>query len=222
MLSAEKYRYGLIGYPIGHSQSPSLFNELCEGRWEYDLLEYDNFEDSWRAFADGPYKAVNVTAPYKTLAAGRADIRSEAVRRIGAANILVKTPEGIAAHNSDFLAVRELLGQAGAKSVTVIGLGGAGRAALAAAEDLELPVRGLHHDEIAEGAADDVIIYTLPCAAPGCDRLACRAIIEANYKNPCLAEHNGYISGQEWLRAQAILGFAILTGQGPAEAGGTL
>lgn len=222
MLSAEKYRYGLIGYPIGHSQSPSLFNELCEGRWEYDLLEYGNFEDSWRAFADGPYKAVNVTAPYKTLAAGRADIRSEAVRRIGAANILVKTPEGIAAHNSDFLAVRELLGQAGAKSVTVIGLGGAGRAALAAAEDLELPVRGLHHDEIAEGAADDVIIYTLPCAAPGCDRLACRAIIEANYKNPCLAEHNGYISGQEWLRAQAILGFAILTGQGPAEAGGTL
>lgn len=222
MPGADDIRFGLIGYPIGHSQSPALFREECGGRWEYDLLEFDNFEDSWKAFADGPYKAVNVTAPYKTLAAGRADIRSEAVERIGAANILVKTAEGIAAHNSDFLAVRELLGQAVAKSVTVIGLGGAGRAALAAAEDLGLPVRGLHHDEIAEGVTDDVIIYTLPSAAPGCGRLSCRVLIEANYKDPCLTGHNGYVSGMEWLRAQAILGFAILTGQGPAEAGGTL
>ena len=213
MISTGKYRFGLIGYPIGHSQSPALFKEQCNGRWEYDLLEFDNFEDSWKAFADGPYKAVNVTAPYKTLAADRADIRSEAVERTGAANILVKTTEGIAAYNSDFLAVRELLKEAGAKSVTVIGLGGAGRAALAAAEDLGLPVRGLHHDEIADGVSDDVIIYTLPSTVPGCDRLNCRVIIEANYKDPCLTEHNGYVSGLEWLRAQARLGFGILTGQ---------
>lgn len=213
MPEAEDIRFGLIGYPIGHSQSPALFREECGGRWEYDLLEFDDFEDAWRAFAEGPYKAVNVTAPYKTSAAGRADIRSGAVGRIGAANILVKTAEGIAAHNSDFLAVRELLGQAVAKSVTVIGLGGAGRAALAAAEDLGLPVRGLHHDEIAEGVTDDVIIYTLPSAAPGCGMLSCRVLIEANYKDPCLTGHNGYVSGMEWLRAQARLGFGILTGQ---------
>lgn len=213
MISTDKYRFGLIGYPIGHSQSPALFKEECGGRWEYDLLEFDNFEDSWKAFANGPYKAVNVTAPYKTLAAERADICSAAVERTGAANILVKTPKGIAAYNSDFLAVRELLEKAGAKSVTVIGLGGAGRAALAAAEDLGLPVRGLHHNEISGGADDDVIIYTLPSAAPGCDRLGCRVIIEANYKDPCLTEHNGYVSGMEWLRAQARLGFGILTGQ---------
>ncbi|MDO5321345.1 MAG: hypothetical protein Q4F39_03030 [Bacteroidia bacterium] len=213
MNSTERYRFGLIGYPIGHSQSPALFKKECGGRWEYDLLEFDNFEDSLKAFADGPYKAVNVTAPYKTLAAERADIRSAAVERIGAANILVKTPEGIAAYNSDFLAVRELLEKAGAKSVTVIGLGGAGRAALAAAEGLGLPVRGLHHNEISEGVADDTIIYTLPSAVPGCDRLDCRVIIEANYKDPCLMGHNGYISGFEWLHAQAVLGFGILTGQ---------
>ena len=222
MSSTEEIRFGLIGFPIRHSQSPGLFKEECKGRWEYDLIEEEEFEAAWTRFADGPYKAVNVTAPYKTLAAERADIRSEAVEHIGAANILVKTPQGVAAYNSDYLAIKELLMKASATSVTVIGLGGAGRAAFAAAEDLGLPARSLHHEEIADGVTDDVIIYTLPSAAPGCDRLNCRVIIEANYKDPCLSGHEGYVSGLEWLRAQAILGFAILTGQGPAEAGGTL
>ncbi len=216
------HKFGLIGYPVGHSQSPSLFAELCGGAWGYDLIEEKTFEDAWRRFIEGPYRAVNVTAPYKTLAAERADIRSEAVEHTGAANILVKTPRGIAAYNSDYLAIKELLKKASAASVTVIGLGGAGRAALAAAEDLGLPVRGLHHNEIAGGVADDVIIYTLPSAAPGFDSLDCRIIIEANYKDPCLSGHKGYISGLEWLRGQALLGFPILTGRNTEETGRSL
>lgn len=205
--------FGLIGYPIGHSQSPALFAEFCGDKWGYDLIEEETFEEAWRRFIEGPYKAVNVTAPFKTQAASRADIKSPAVESIGAANILVKTPEGIEAYNSDYLAVKELLTGAGALSVTVIGLGGAGRAAVAAAEELGLPVRGLHHDEIGEGAADDVIVYTLPSPAPGYDRLACRTLIEANYKDPCLTGHDGYVPGLEWLRAQARLGYGIMTKQ---------
>lgn len=206
-------KFGLIGFPISHSQSPSLFKEAYDGRWEYDLIEEETFEAAWTRFINGPYKAVNVTAPYKTLAAERADVKSPAVERIGAANILVKTPEGISAYNSDYLAVKELLINAKAESVTVIGLGGAGRAAIAAAEELGLPVRGLHHDEIETGISDDVIVYTLPSAAPGCDRLDCRTLIEANYKDPCLSGHNGYISGLEWLHLQALLGYSLITGE---------
>lgn len=203
--------FGLIGYPIGHSQSPALFAEFCGDKRGYDLIEEATFEAAWSRFLDGPYRAVNVTAPYKTQAAAMADVKSPAVTRTGAANILVKTPEGISAYNSDYLAVRELLAGAHATSVTVIGLGGAGRAAVAAAEDLGLPVRSLHHDGITNGVKDDAIVYTLPSAAPGCDRLECRTLIEANYKDPCLTWHEGYVSGLEWLRAQARLGYGIMT-----------
>lgn len=213
MPKTDSPRFGLIGYPIGHSQSPALFAELCGGEWEYDLIEEVTFEAAWNRFVNGPYKAVNVTAPYKTQAAAMADIKSPAVERTGAANILVKTPEGIAAYNSDYLAVKELLNNAGAKSVTIIGLGGAGRAALAAAEELGLPVRGLHHDEIGDGVSDDVIVYTLPSASPGYDRLECRTLIEANYKDPCLTNCQGYIPGTEWLSLQASLGYPLMTGE---------
>lgn len=211
MPRTDKSRFGLIGYPIGHSQSPALFKEAYNGRWEYDLIEEDSFEAAWTRFIEGPYKAINVTAPYKTQAAARADIKSPAVERIGAANILVKTPEGIAAYNSDYLAVKELLNSAEAKSVAIIGTGGAGRAAIAAAEDCGLDIQVFHHDEIAGGVSADVIIYTLPKAVEGIDKLDCRTLIEANYKDPCLSGHDGYISGLVWLRSQANLGFVLMT-----------
>lgn len=214
-LSEDMHEFGLIGYPIGHSQSPALFAGAYGGRWGYDLLEYDGFEDSWRAFVDGPYLAVNVTAPYKTLAAGRADFRSPEVERIGAANILIKTAGGIVAYNSDFMAVKDLLTACSAESVTVIGMGGAGRAAFAAAESLGLDACGLHHDEVAGGASDDVIIYALPSAVPGIDKLDCRVLMEANYRTPCLQGHAGYVGGLVWLRAQARLGFGLMTGTKP-------
>ena len=97
-------RYALIGHPICHSLSPRLFEAAYGGRYAYDLLEGKYFEESYARFLKS-YDAVNVTAPFKEKAFERADIVSGPAALIGAANILVKTPEGVQAHNSDFSGV---------------------------------------------------------------------------------------------------------------------
>ena len=96
--------FGLIGHPIEHSQSPRLFEAAYHGKYSYDLIRGEYFEESYAKFLKG-YRAINVTAPFKEKAYEKADIVSGPVALTGAANILVKTPEGVSAHNSDFTGV---------------------------------------------------------------------------------------------------------------------
>ena len=97
-------RFGLIGDPIGHSASPQLFRTAYSGRFPYDLVEGKVFEESYLRFLR-EYKAVNVTAPFKEDAFGKADIVSGPCLLIGAANILLHTKDGVECHNSDFSGV---------------------------------------------------------------------------------------------------------------------
>ena len=124
-------KFGLIGDPIAHSLSPALFKAGYNGRWAYDLIEGNDFENSFQRFMK-EYQGINVTAPFKEMAFARADILSEECRLIGAANILVKTSDGVLACNSDFLGVRRWLQEVGAgdgSAVLIAGCGGAGKAA---------------------------------------------------------------------------------------------
>lgn len=206
-------KFGLIGYPISESRSPELFREVYGDRSQYDLIDVPSFDEAWRRFTEEGYRAVNVTSPFKVLAAGRADIRSEAVERIGAANILLKMEDGIMALNSDYLAVLSIIAglPEDIRTAAVIGCGGAGRAAAAAAEDAGLAVQALHHDEISGGVGADLVIYTCTGPVPGIERLRCKVLLEANYVSPCLADVPArYVGGLEWLRAQAKTGYGIV------------
>ena len=98
-------RFGLIGHPIAHSLSPALFKAGYDGRYPYELIETSDFEEAYGRFLQ-EYDGINVTAPFKELAFRKADILSEECQRIGATNLLIKTPEGIKAYNSDYLGVR--------------------------------------------------------------------------------------------------------------------
>ena len=143
-------KFGLIGHPIAHSLSPALFKAGYEGRYPYDLIETDDFEDAYGRFLKD-YDGINVTAPFKELAVRKADILSEECRQIGAANILVKTPEGIKAHNSDYLGVRQWLSEVAESldirpTILIVGLGGAGKAAAAAAHNLEYDLILMNRD----------------------------------------------------------------------------
>lgn len=139
-------RFGLIGHPIGHSLSPALFKAGYEGKYAYDLIESEDFETAFGAFIRD-YDGINVTAPFKEEAYRRAKILSEECTLIKAANILVKTPEGVKAYNSDFLGMRRWMEeQISGRSETsdtvasalIVGIGGAGKAAAAAAASLGL------------------------------------------------------------------------------------
>jgi shikimate 5-dehydrogenase len=207
-------RFGLIGHPIGHSLSPRLFAAAYGGRLPYDLIDTPDFEEAWARFLAG-YKAINVTAPFKADAFARVDWKSPECLRIGATNLVVKTPEGLRAYNSDYLGVRAILEPLGRGTAAVIGYGGAGKAALAAAEDLGYETRLYRHAEIGGGVRADVIIYTLPRFVEGADRLDCAHLLEANYRDACLSAHPGYIPGTEWLLQQAVTGYALMTGEQP-------
>lgn len=222
-------KFGLIGYPISHSLSPGLFASAYGDKYPYELIETPDFEQAWQRFT-AEYQAVNVTMPFKAEAARRADFKAPEVLRTGAANILVKTPRGIEAHNSDYLGVREILSgiAAGQEELTVavIGTGGAGRAAGAAAEDLGMRVSLYHHDQIAEGVCADIVIYALPCEVEGARKIRCRWLLEANYLQPALAQAQlfssdgtptEYIGGKRWLEAQAKHGFPIFFVSCPVE-----
>lgn len=158
-------RFGLIGDPIAHSLSPALFRAgYGTGEYTYDLIEGADFESSYRKFLDN-YDGINVTAPFKELAFAKADIRSPECRKIGATNLIVKTPEGIKAYNSDYYGIilslltamepgkdtEQLLSILNSNGTTlqktgksmkalVVGCGGAGKAAAVAAGDLGFTV----------------------------------------------------------------------------------
>ncbi len=105
-------KFGLIGHPIAESRSPMLFKKAYGGKYEYDLIEGEDFELSYQKFLD-EYQAVNVTAPFKQKAfekavalalEGKGSVSGPCFK-IKATNLLVKGPEGIEAHNSDFTGI---------------------------------------------------------------------------------------------------------------------
>ena len=247
-------RFGLIGHPIAHSLSPALFKAGYEGRYPYELIEGENFEESYRKFLE-EYDGINVTAPFKELAFAKADILSPVCEAVGATNLLVKTPQGVKAFNSDFLGVRMWLEEVAAEvltekiSVLIVGLGGAGKAAAAAAESLGIKVVRMNRtvrDEKTRPLDDfkecfkeaDIIIYNIPTAIQALNELTDKDftpgkpkfILEANYKDPSFGKEilakmqtanplARYTGGKTWLLYQAVTGYEIFTGEKPDLAG---
>ena len=197
-------KFGLIGYPIEHSLSPALFKAGYDGKYRYDLIQTADFEEAYARFLEG-YDGINVTAPFKELAIKKADILSEECQAIGATNLLIKTPEGIKAHNSDYLGLRlwiEKIARPESK-VLVVGLGGAGKAATQAARSSGHQVILMNRTRYSEDIRPlsefreafreaDIIIYNLPVRLPELDLLGQedfmegnrKIILEANYRNP--------------------------------------
>lgn len=204
-------KFGLIGHPIEHSLSPALFKAGYDGKYPYDLIQTADFEEAYARFLEG-YDGINVTAPFKELAIKKADILSEECQKIGATNLLIKTPEGIKAHNSDYLGLRlwiEMISREGFFSdhqiprILIIGLGGAGKAAAEAARSLGCNVTLMNRTQYTDDIRPlsefreafkvaDIIIYNLPVRLTELDLLGPedffegkkKHILEANYRNP--------------------------------------
>lgn len=194
-LNRTMQQFGLIGYPISHSLSPSLFKAGYDGKYSYVLIEEENFEKAYQRFIEEDFKGINVTAPFKEKALKKADIISDECHLVGATNLLIKTPEGIKAHNSDYLGVRLWLSgtsrEAGSvlprtindkPTVLVIGSGGAGKAAAAAALSLGMETTILNRTQYSpeirplsdfrkEFRKADIVIYNLPVRIQELDTL---------------------------------------------------
>lgn len=132
-------KYGLIGYPLGHSFSKSYFNEKFEN--EKIDAEYINFEiptlDSLpEILASNPeLKGLNVTIPYKEKVISYLDSISPEARAIGAVNVIRVDHKGnntfLKGFNSDVIGFTksiESLLERFHKKALILGTGGASKA----------------------------------------------------------------------------------------------
>ena len=132
-------KYGLIGYPLGHSFWKSYFNEKFEN--EGINAEYINFEiptlDSLpEILASNPeLKGLNVTIPYKEKVISYLDSISPEARAIGAVNVIRVDHKGndtyLKGFNSDVIGFTksiEPLLERFHKKALILGTGGASKA----------------------------------------------------------------------------------------------
>jgi shikimate dehydrogenase len=133
-------KYGLIGYPLGHSFSISYFNQKFAD--ESINAKYENFEIASidmlpEIIARNPnLKGLNVTIPYKERVIDFLDSISPEARAIGAVNVIRVTREGnktlLKGFNSDVIgftqSIEPMLDKKWHKKALILGTGGASKA----------------------------------------------------------------------------------------------
>ena len=132
-------KYGLIGYPLGHSFSQSYFNEKFQNE-NIDAL-YENFEiPSIENFPEiietNPnLRGLNVTIPYKEKVISYLDVISPEAREIGAVNVIKVERKGkstyLTGYNSNVIGFTrsiEPLIEKYHKKALILGTGGASKA----------------------------------------------------------------------------------------------
>lgn len=132
-------KYGLIGYPLGHSFSISYFNEKFANE-QIDAV-YENFEipsiDQLQEIIDTnpELQGLNVTIPYKEKVLNYLDNISPEARSIGAVNVIKVEHKGndtiLTGYNSDVIGFTksiEPMLQSYHKKALILGTGGASKA----------------------------------------------------------------------------------------------
>ena len=134
-------RYGLLGYPVGHSKSPiihRLFAEQTDQAMSYELVEVrpEKLDDMVRAFQRNGGRGLNVTVPHKADVTRLVDELSEAASIAGAVNTLDMRDNHIVGHNTDGIGlVRDLTQNwqfdIAGKRILIFGAGGAAQGIIA-------------------------------------------------------------------------------------------
>ena len=131
-------RAGLIGAKLGHSFSPRIHAAFAD--YSYRLIEFGE-QELGDFLTGGDFDALNVTIPYKQAVIPYLAELSDAAKRIGAVNTIVRRPDGsLWGHNTDYDGFADLVRDAGVslkgKKVLVLGSGGASRTAVTVATDM--------------------------------------------------------------------------------------
>ncbi len=122
-------RYGVLGWPVGHSRSPAMMQAAGLGRYQRLPVAPAAFADTVRALGASGFKGANVTIPHKEAALALATSASDAARAIGAANTLTFGHGGeIVADNTDAPGLMAALEGRVPRSACVLGAGGSARA----------------------------------------------------------------------------------------------
>jgi 3-dehydroquinate dehydratase/shikimate dehydrogenase len=142
--------YGVIGWPIGHSLSPHIHNPalrqlgLNATYLPFSIKDLKDFGPHLRRFA-----GFSVTIPHKVRILDFVDVVDETVKQTGAANTLVNREQKLFAFNTDVYGTHQALKkafEAGVHRATLLGTGGAARAAALVLKERECAVTVLARD----------------------------------------------------------------------------
>ncbi len=178
---------GVIGRPVAHSLSPVIQNAWIQAAKLDAVYVALSPSDDWFApFINGCraglVAGLNVTLPFKSQALAMADEASERARQAGAANLLLFADDGsIQADNTDGVGLMAAFAAqapgfaARGRTITVLGAGGAARAAAALLEAGAAAVRLVNRtrekaEEIADALGERVGVFGwdgLPAAFEG-------------------------------------------------------
>lgn len=132
-------KYGLIGYPLGHSFSISYFNEKFQNEGidavyeNYEIPDIDNLPEILDSNPE--LRGLNVTIPYKQQVIKYLDALSPEAQAIGAVNVIKVTHKDrktiLKGYNSDVIGFTrsiEALIEPCHKKALILGTGGASKA----------------------------------------------------------------------------------------------
>jgi len=123
-------KYGLLGRTLGHSYSPAIHRRLGDGAYELFEREPEDVEAFLRS---GCWDGLNVTIPYKKTVIPYLDALSEAARKTGSVNTIVRRRDGtLFGDNTDVFGFSGTVCRSGidvsGKKALVLGSGGASAA----------------------------------------------------------------------------------------------
>lgn len=129
--------YGLIGEKLGHSYSKVIHEMLCGYR--YDLHPLPTEAEARRFLEQRPFKAINVTIPYKRLVMEYCAHIDPRAKAIGAVNTVVNKNGLLYGYNTDYLGFAHLCSAHGVdfagRTVLILGTGGTHNTTAAVAKD---------------------------------------------------------------------------------------
>jgi len=140
-------RYGLVGYPLGHSFSKRYFSEKfkkagIQSSHVYELFEIEylkDFPSIWNRYPD--LQGVNVTIPHKVNIKNFLDQLDVSAHKVGAVNVVKKQGSKLVGYNSDYIGFKDsLVNWMGDKKpeTLILGSGGASLAIQVALDDLDI------------------------------------------------------------------------------------
>uniref|UniRef100_UPI004047C3BD shikimate dehydrogenase family protein n=2 Tax=Roseivirga sp. TaxID=1964215 RepID=UPI004047C3BD len=188
-------KFGLIGYPLGHSFSKKYFTEKFEKQAldaEYDLYPLEDIEELTSLLKQNKkIEGLNVTIPYKQLVINYLDEIDEKAAQIGAVNTIKIKSGKLKGYNTDYIGFKNSLvkfigANAMPQKALILGTGGASKGVQEALKDLnisfqlvsrnpkvnELSYEALSTSKIQNFREAKLIINTTPLGtAPNLDQL---------------------------------------------------
>ena len=167
--------YGLIGSKLGHSYSKIIHERLCG--YEYELHPLPTEAEARRFLEERPFRAINVTIPYKRLVMEYCDEIDPRAAAIGAVNTVVNRDGKLYGWNTDYMGFAHLCRSRGVafagRTVLILGTGGTHNTAAAVARDESAarvltasrrpaPAKGWISYEEAVRSGAQVVINTTP------------------------------------------------------------